>query len=264
MTSVEAWATAAVVGGAVACIALERWRPYNRQPVLREGFWTDLVFYTIVQSYVMGIVIGRLIMWLHAHAWWSQRALIGRWPVIAQVAFFVVTHDLYIYFFHRLQHRSPLLWRIHEAHHSVKHLDWLAAARSHSLEILINQTIEFAPIVLLNASPETAVIKGAIGAVWGMFIHSNIDARLGRLQYVINGPEMHRWHHADDPEAYDRNFSTKLAIWDWLFGTAFFPGLPRRAERYGLSEPGFPEEFPLGYFKQHAWAFRRRRTTTPP
>ena len=40
---------------------------------------------------------------------------------------------------------SPLLWRMHEAHHATADVDWLSGARSHALEILINQTIEFAP-----------------------------------------------------------------------------------------------------------------------
>lgn len=74
----------------------------------------------------------------------------------------------------------------------------MSGARSHSLEILINQTIEFAPILLLGAAPEVAVLKATIDAVYGMFIHSNLDARLGPLQYVFNGPAMHRWHHARD------------------------------------------------------------------
>ena len=42
-----------------------------------------------------------------------------------QVLFFLVTHDFYIYWFHRWQHHNPVLWRTHEAHHSGKHVDWL-------------------------------------------------------------------------------------------------------------------------------------------
>jgi sterol desaturase/sphingolipid hydroxylase (fatty acid hydroxylase superfamily) len=131
-------------------------------------------------------------------------------------------------------------------------VDWLAGSRSHAVEILINQTIEFAPIVLLGASPAVAVIKGAISALWGMFIHANLDVRLGRWQYVVNGPEMHRWHHADDPDAYDKNFSTKFAFWDWMFGTAYFPDRrQRKAQRYGLADVTYPERFPAAYFQHH-------------
>ena len=70
-----------------------------------------------------------------------------------QVLFFLLTHDLYIYLFHRWQHANKWLWRTHEAHHSTKEVDFLAGTRSHALEILVNQTIEFAPIVLLGADP---------------------------------------------------------------------------------------------------------------
>ena len=117
-------------------------------------------------------------------------------------------------------------------------VDWLAGSRSHALEILINQTIEFAPDRAARRAPEVPLIKATISAVWGMWIHSNIDVRTGRLQWIVNGPEAHRWHHAVDLEAHDRNFATKLAIWDRLFGTAFLPrgaSPPATASRGRLS-----------------------------
>jgi sterol desaturase/sphingolipid hydroxylase (fatty acid hydroxylase superfamily) len=111
--------------------------------------------------------------------------------------------------------------------------------------------------VLLGAAPQVAVLKGAVSAIWGMFIHSNVDVRLGALQYVINGPEMHRWHHAIDRAAYGKNFSTKLAVWDWIFGTAYFPDPARsKASGYGLDYAEYPEHFPVDYLVQQAYAFR--------
>jgi len=259
MAAIELWCLGAVVGAALLFLVLERVFPYNRgQGLFRTGFWTDLVFYCFVQSYVMGVVIGRLLQFLDQHTGWANHRLLAAWSVPEQVLLFLVTHDIYIYLFHRWQHASPLLWRLHEAHHSVRHVDWLSGVRSHSLEILINQTVEFAPIVLLGAAPAVPVIKGTISAIWGMFIHSNVDVRLGPLQRVINGPEMHRWHHDTSPEAHGRNFATKLAIWDWIFDTAYFPDRRRyRAGSYGLGADNFPEHFPAAYFLQHARAFRR-------
>jgi hypothetical protein len=163
-----------------------------------------------------------------------------------------VIHDFYIYWFHRAQHHSKLLWRTHEAHHSNKEVDWLAGTRSHILEIIINQTIEFAPIVLLLGPDSPVVpIKALIDAVWGMYIHSNIDVRSGRLQYIINGPEMHQWHHSDDRAVFYANYSTKFAVWDWLFGTAYLPGR-KKPDRFGL-----PYDYPKDYFLQHWFSVRR-------
>jgi len=257
MTAVQAWTLGSIVFFAGAFAWLETRLPYNRgQGLFRDGFWNDLVLYCFVQSYVLGVIIAHVVSWLDASTGLSRLHVVSAWSVPAQLAFFIVTHDLYIYFFHRWQHRSPMLWRLHEAHHSARVVDWLSGVRSHSLEILINQTVEFAPLVLLGASPTVIVLKGAVSAIWGMFIHANIDTRLGPLQYVFNGPEMHRWHHADDPRVYQRNFSTKLAIWDWLFGTAFFPDRDKeKASGYGLADRTYPEDFPVGYFAQHVVAF---------
>ncbi len=265
-----------ISAAAVLMIVLEKYYPYTKgQKIFREGFFNDIVMYAVFQSYVLGLIIFGFLNWIKYNTDLYQYSLIGSWPVWVQVLFFLVTHDFYIYWFHRWQHHNKILWRTHEAHHSPKTIDWLSGARSHSLEILINQTVEFAPIILLGAAPEVAIYKGMISAIWGMFIHSNIDVRLGKLQYFINGPEMHRWHHSDDGgKEYQNNFSTKLAVWDWLFGTAFFPDPAiRKPKRFGLSDtPDYPlseKEFPhknflkvfiadiKAYIRQHIFAFRK-------
>ena len=244
-----------IVGcSALIMIFLERTFPYREgQPLFREGFWTDLTMYTIFQSYLLSWIIFGFISWLDSSTGISRLQIISALPVWVQFLIFLVTHDCYIYFFHRLQHRNKYLYRIHEAHHSVSDVDWLAGARSHSLEILINQTIEFTPIILLGADPSVVLIKGIVDAVWGMYIHSNIDVHSGWLQYFINGPEMHRWHHSKN-KGNSINFSTKFAFWDWMFGTAYLPKL-EKPHAYGLAIKNFPH----GYFAQHWFAFRRFR-----
>jgi len=246
------WWTTFVVGMAVVLLVLlERLIPYTKgQRLLREGLLSDFFWYAIVQNYVLGLVIFGALAYVDEYTTIARWTAIRELPIVGQLLIFLVLHDFYIYWFHRFQHSSKRFWRIHEAHHSTKDVDWLSGTRSHSLEILINQTIEFAPIVLW-ASPEVAVLKGCVDAVWGMYIHSNIDVRSGVLQYVINGPEMHRWHHATDDDAHNKNYSTKLAIWDWIFGTAYLPSR-RKPAGFGLGV-----KFPRNYFKQHVYAFRK-------
>jgi len=263
-----------IMAWGLVMFALERRFPYDKaQRAFRIGIFTDFLWYTIVQSYVLGLLIAMIIRALDGATGLSRLHVLSGWPIWAQLLFFFVTHDFYIYWFHRFQHGSGLFWRTHEAHHSVHDVDFVAGSRSHPLEIVINQTIEYAPIVLLGAHPDVALMKGVVDATWGMWIHSNIAARAGVLQYVINGPEMHRWHHSRAFTGAGFNFGTKLAIWDWLFGTAYLPYLreTKVAKRsdlgdhppgYGLSGGGFPEEttrasLATTYFKQIAWAFRR-------
>ncbi len=231
-------------------IGLERLFPYDRgQRFFRKGFFNDLVAYTLVQSFVLGYLITSFIEWVDARTGLEKARLLEGWPAWAQLLLFFVVHDFYIYWAHRAQHRFALLWRTHEAHHSVENVDWLAGSRSHPLEILVHQTVEFMPILLLTGSADVALMKSTIDAVWGMYIHSNIDVRSGPLQYVLNGPELHRWHHSREYVGYGSNYGTKLAIWDYLFGTARRPAT--KPPGYGLDEP-----FPASYFLQVAFAFR--------
>lgn len=241
-----------IIGAGMAFAGLERLYPYNPgQKVFREGFWTDLIGYGIVQSYLLGLLISSIIYFIDHHTGLSRLQLVSGWPLWLQVVFFILWHDLNTYLIHRSQHRSKRLWRTHEAHHAAKDVDFLSGIRSHSLEILMYQTVEFLPVILLGAAPEVPLYKGMANAIYGMYIHSNLNWRMGPLLLVFNGPELHRWHHAnDDTEAYDKNFGTKFTIWDRLLGTFYIP--KKVATDYGLGDP----QFPSGWLAQHWYAFR--------
>jgi sterol desaturase/sphingolipid hydroxylase (fatty acid hydroxylase superfamily) len=254
--------TAILVGWICFIVTLERFFPYTKGVKLfRKGFWLDMVWYTFIQSYFLGILINSYIIAPLKVRYNYEGTFLSHWPIWALVLLFLFTHDFYIYWFHRLQHHNKLLWRTHEAHHSNKEVDWLAGSRSNILEIIINQTIEFAPIVLLLDVQTAAIvvpIKALIDAVWGIWIHANIDVHSGKLQYIINGPELHQWHHSDHQEVFYSNYSTKFAFWDWIFGTGFLPGL--NPVEYKMMKPdkfGLPYEFPSDYFGQHWFSFHR-------
>jgi len=239
----------------VFIIAWERISPYRKLPFFREGFWTDLVWYTIIQSYFLKILIfDYIIAPIQKSFDWSNIQFVAHWPVAVQVLFFLVTHDLYIYLFHRFQHSSKFFWRTHEAHHSGKQIDFLSGSRSHVVEIIINQTIEFAPIIILGADPVVIPIKAMLDAMFGMFIHANINVKLGKLKYFLNSPELHLWHHANYREVFHANFSTKFSVWDYLFGTVYDPGLApgNEPENWGLYY-----DYPKDYFLQHAFSVKR-------
>lgn len=238
-------------------IAWERISPYRKGlPFFRDGFWVDLVWYTIIQSYFLKILIfDYIIAPIQNHLHVTGLGLMHNWSTTAQIIFFLFTHDLYIYLFHRLQHRSKLLWRTHEAHHSGKEVDFLAGSRSHIVEIIINQTIEFAPIIILSPNPEIIVpIKALLDALFGMFIHANVNVKFGKLKYFLNTPELHLWHHANYREVFHANFSTKFSMWDYLFGTVYDPGKKPgdKRENWGLYY-----DYPKDYFLQHAFSVKR-------
>ena len=130
----------------------------------------------------------------------------------------------------------------------------MAGSRSHVVEIIINQTIEFAPIMLLGADPMVLPIKALLDAMFGMFIHANIRVKLGPMKYVFNTPYLHLWHHANYQEVFHANFSTKFSFFDYLLGTAYDPGHApgNKPENWGLYY-----DYPKDYFLQHAFSIKR-------
>jgi len=250
LIQVQAACAALLVFGAALIFLLERAFPHRAsQSAFRRGFATDFFIYSLAQGYVVGVPIGWLIGLLEQHGLEARPFADVPWYV--QVPFFLVFHDFNLYWFHRWQHASPRLWRTHEPHHTNTELDWVAGSRASPIEIVLTELMKYLPMVLLGASAKVVIAKGTIDAIWGMYLHSNIDVRAGRLQYVINGPEMHRWHHALDEEALNKNLATKVAAWDWLFGTAYWPQ-HRRPSGYGLvgGEPAG------GYLGQQLFSLR--------
>jgi sterol desaturase/sphingolipid hydroxylase (fatty acid hydroxylase superfamily) len=73
---------------------------------------------------------------------------------------------------------------------------------------------------------------------------------------IFNSPEMHIWHHAYDlPKERQTgvNFGLTLAIWDYIFGTAY---IPHDGRDIRLGFPGI-EEFPEDFVHQNTHGFTK-------
>lgn len=235
--------TAGIVLWAILMMVLEHKYPYTpNQKLFRKHFWTDVVWYSAIFSAIFSYLISFatatwLSPWLGGLVGTEKLRFMAAWPFWAQLVFFLVEHDLWTYWFHRLMHSNLYFWRIHEPHHTPREVDLFAGSRAHVFEALIMGFFGYAPMALFGASPEVMLYKGMIDACWGMYIHSNIDAHMGIWQKFINGPEMHRWHHAQD--VHNINYATKFAIWDWLWGTAYMPRY-LKPKVYGVLDVEWP------------------------
>ena len=154
------------------------------------------------------------------------------------------------YWGHRLTHQVPFLWRFHAVHHSIEHMDWMAAGRLHPIDSAVTQACAILPLVALgyDAGPVAAVT--ILVTVLAIFQHANVRLRFPVLRWVLPTPEWHHWHHATDPEAHDTNFG--IPVVDLLFGTAYLPK-DRRPDGFGIPDP-VPAE---GYLAHLRYPFRR-------
>ena len=92
---------------------------------------------------------------------------------------------------------------------------------------------------ILGFDPLAVLAYGSVIALHGTISHFNVDMRMGWLNYIFVGPELHRYHHsAASHEAV--NYGATLSLFDLLAGTFLYrPGVAPLA--LGLKqEDGYP------------------------
>ena len=150
--------------------------------------------------------------------------------------------DGWIYWWHRLNHRWPLLWRFHEVHHLDEFLDASSALRFHSGEVLLSAIVRAVVILVAGVPLASVIVFETLLAVAVMFHHSNLRLPAGLerlLSLVIVTPSIHWVHHHATRADTDSNYSSVLSVWDRLFGTR---SGTRRAADMDIGVEGAREE----------------------
>ncbi|MEM9177631.1 MAG: sterol desaturase family protein [Myxococcota bacterium] len=137
----------------------------------------------------------------------------------------LVLIDLVYYFYHRAQHRFPLLWAIHELHHADEELNATSSYRTYWLEMPVQAMLVALPTVAvfggLGIRHATSVMACSIFFL--VFSHANLRLSLGPLSGWVIGPQVHRLHHSRLPGHRDRNFAQYFPFLDRLFGSFSAP-----------------------------------------
>lgn len=143
----------------------------------------------------------------------------ARLPGWAHFSLFLILTDFLSYWQHRLMHRAPALWRLHEFHHAATEFNSLTATREHPLEKAISICVMIVPALLIGLPPDQFGVATVILGAVGLIKHSTIPWHGWFGKYVIQSPRAHFIHHSRLPEHHDRNFANYFPVWDHLFGT---------------------------------------------
>ena len=188
--------------------------------------------------------------------WFAVRALQGgletagltlkvwpsAWPLWAQVGLKIATGDFLRYWLHRWSHEHGLLWRLHAVHHHPRKLYAVNVFRFHPADKAIQFLGDSLPFILLGVGPQVLSYYFVIYATGGFFQHSNLNIRLGWLNYLVVGPELHRWHHSRLVTDSNANYAHTFVLWDLLFGTYRRPR-DREVGDLGLLDDAYPASF---------------------
>jgi len=182
-------------------------------------------------------------------------------PSWLEVALAVILLDYTLYVWHVLTHRIPFLWRFHVAHHVDLDLDATTALRFHFAELVLSVPWRAGQIVMIGVSPQALSLWQTSLFLSILFHHSNVElpARVERvLNRLIVTPRMHGIHHSMVKEETNSNWSSGLAIWDWLHGTLRLD-VPQDKITIGVPAYREPEEVTL--WKMLKLPFTEQRPT---
>jgi sterol desaturase/sphingolipid hydroxylase (fatty acid hydroxylase superfamily) len=145
--------------------------------------------------------------------------------------------DFADYAFHRLSHRSRVLWLLHSVHHSDTAVDVSTNLRHHPVHVLATILWKIVAVAAVGAPILLAMVRETLVMVVAQFHHAAI-AWPGWIEQTIGwvfvSPRAHWVHHSPIDGETDANFGTGLVLWDRLFGTYVDPTRPR-VERFGLN-----------------------------
>jgi len=246
----------------IAFRALQLLRPRHRRlPLLRRGFWTDLVYWvftpfarmtiTRVSAFisiapVALLIYGKVDKELLLHGFGPA----ARLPLWLQAVLILLLSDLVGYWTHRAFH-GRRLWRFHAVHHSSVDLDWLSSVRLHPVNDALMRIAGALPLLGLGFAPAAVAGIAPVLTIMAILVHANLDWDWGSLRALVVSPRFHRWHHTDEANARDKNFAGLLPLWDLLFGTYYMPQ-DRLPQHFGTTTP-----VPAGLIGQMLFPFRR-------
>lgn len=159
-------------------------------------------------------------------------------PLWLKLVLGVMLFDFVTYWFHRISHLTPVLWRFHRVHHSDTSMDASTFFRGHPVETFL--WFGTSNIIAAGIFGLDLIALGLYFIVSTPFFfleHSNIkfpvwlDKTFG---LIFTTPNIHKVHHEQDQFYTDSNFSDIFILWDRLFGT--FKYKPPEQINLGLKE----------------------------
>lgn len=206
-------------------------------------------------------------------AFYIEQWMIARWgyvsdplsPMVSLVLYTIaltLVNDFLVYLVHLAMHKIPFLWEFHKIHHSATTMNPITQYRIHPVELIINNiqsTIAFALTTgIFQYLSDQMVTKWMfLGANVFSFIffmlganlrHSHVRFKYHRwVEYLFMSPMQHQIHHSKNRQHWDKNMGSKLAIWDWMFGTLHLSDKVKKIH-YGL---GARQDFDYQTFWQN-------------
>lgn len=221
------WRGFASLGWLVVLLTWETAAPF----FILFGSWRERGLHA-ARNIILGLLNGLVTAMLFAIAWkWvADQAAARHFGLLALIALpgwahallAVLLLDVWTYWWHRICHLVPVLWRFHRVHHSDAQMDVTTANRFHFGEIILSSLLRLPLLALLGIHFGELVLYETLLQVVVQWQHANIGLPLvleRALRLVVVTPGMHKVHHSRAQPETDSNFASLMPVWDAFFGS---------------------------------------------
>ena len=167
-----------------------------------------------------------------------------------------IADDLTQYWYHRLHHQVPFLWRFHRTHHSAPYMGMAMLNRQNFIytvffsQIYLTATLTFLglglPALFVLGLKSIITLTAHSSVAWDkpFYKYKVLHPIAWVLERLISTPATHHAHHADTSGDgighFKGNFGNMFFLWDVIFGTA-------------LITRKFPKSYGIRSYKQEEW-----------
>ena len=245
-----------LIASSIVIWLLEIFIPWRKnQPTIREHFWLD-IFYLFWNYFLFALVAYNALSMVGVQLFTDFLSLFGVANLVAikvaslpgwlQLVFIFLIRDFMQWNIHRMYHHVGWMWEFHKVHHSTEQMGFAALLRYHWMENILYRTLEYIPLAMIGFGISDFFIVHIFTLTTGQLAHANLKINLGYFKYLLNGPQMHLWHHAKNiPASHPNgfNYGITLSIWDYLFKTNYWPSDNENLPVGLPNDEKFPKDF---------------------
>ena len=197
-----------------------------KHPGLYRGLEPQMkreIGWSLASAAIYGVPAGVVAWGWQAHGWtrvYSDISAYPLWWLPASVLAYLLLHDAWFYWTHRLMHRPRLFLAAHAVHHASRPPTAWAAMSFHPWEALTGAVVIPALVLTVPIHVGALFVVLAVMTVMGVTNHMGWELfprRLvrGRVGEWLITASHHQRHH----EQYGCNYGLYFRFWDRLCGT---------------------------------------------
>ncbi len=244
------WRQPLAVGVLFFLLVWESASPYIGYFLARSGYRLRHGAANITLGLLNSLVVAAIFvhLWANVSEWSAGHGFgllhlysFGGW---VRMVLAILLLDLWTYWWHRLNHQVPFLWRFHKVHHSDPRMDVTTANRFHLGEIVISSLLRLALIPIFGVTLKELALFEALMFTNTQFHHANVglSGKIDQLmRLILTSPNMHKVHHSAWRPETNSNYTALLSIWDRIF-RSFRHNSDPASITFGLEDTNHPNQ----------------------